>query len=157
MSRIEVTATDVFLWAGNEYDELEDFCIKLHDDYISYIETQHVGMKRSDKTTLDFRIRRRGDFSLSILWTQTRFYRDRSGKWIPRTKEVAKGRSTKTSYENIRRAARGWEMEMAWEVENKLAEVRRALESLRRITANLRFEQKHMQNLERIKSENDTD
>ncbi len=151
---IEIDA--LFAWAKDRYDQIEESAQEISDDFVSFIDEGNNKRKVMEQSVLRIRVRRRGDYTLSIVWTYTRFFRSRDGKWIPRTIEIPKGRTTVTPIDRIMRHSRGWEMDKVRECERKLAELRGCQATVRRLVANLRQCKAAFGAIEESKSEVDT-
>ncbi len=134
----ELDIENILLWTEIRYDRLEQLCRDIDSVYGEFRDMENESKDIKAKSTMGIRIRRRGPYTLSLIWTWTRFFKSK-GHWIPRTQEIRKGLGAKTPTDRLLLHAKGWEAEEVIAAENKLAEVRKELVILRRIVANLRF------------------
>jgi len=131
------------------YDELEGVVMSVSGEALEERDIANEPLKPFDRSTMRLRVRRRGNYSLSALWTWTRFFKTKDG-WQPRTQEINKGRTPRTPYDRLNKHAKEWEIEKIWEAELKLTEIRKELKVLKRIVADLRLLEKTDTNARKV-------
>lgn len=139
---MSVNLADVKRWVVDEYEKLHREAVLLGDEFFEYVMAENNGRKVNERSSLLFRVRRRGETSLSMCWVYKRFFRQKSGKWVAYSREIPKGRGYETPMSRIRPKAEGWEMDMVKSIEERAGWIRRRQEHLRNIARSLRLFEK---------------
>jgi len=124
-------------WAKEEFDKLEKQYVEIETRYSEYRDIENKDRGYHDLSVIHINVRRRSPYAINAIWHWTRFFKA-NDKWIPRTRDINKGRGLRTPYDRIARRAKKWEIEEAWRTELELAKLRGKQKELGYIVASFR-------------------
>jgi len=119
-------------WIVAQYDRLTEEAMRIADGFEEWRTKENVKHKSRERSTLSVRVRRFGDCRLVYQWSYVRFFRGKNG-WVPRTRDIPKGRGYAYTRAALSRRAAGWELDKVMETEKRLEKLRREQAALGRL------------------------